>query len=149
MTKILLASLALVFAGVSCVSPRVLPGEVTFVWFNLSTNEVFVTDAVGLPDQSWPGRLMPARGEDRLSEKSATIMEAVRIQDRITIKWKDNGTQGFSGYARSGSPSDNPPGVAHEATFMRAELGLPARTGNAEIRFTYVGDDKWRITRLR
>jgi hypothetical protein len=122
----------------------VLPGEVSFVWFNLSTNEIWVTDAVGLPDQSWPGRLMPVRGEEQLSESTATILEAVRIRDRITIKWKDNGQQGFSGFARSSS-GGSPPGIAHEATFKRDELGLPARTGNARIRFTYLGNDKWRI----
>jgi hypothetical protein len=150
MTKILLAGLALVFAGISCVTPQgVLPGEVTFVWFNLSTNEIWVTDALGLPDQSWPGRLMPVHREDQLSEKSATIMEDVRIRDRITIKWKDNGKQGFSGFARSRSSDDNPPGVAHQAEFKRDELGLPAKTGNAKIRFTYLGNDKWSITRLK
>jgi hypothetical protein len=146
MIKVLALSLVLVFVGLSCAIPlAVAPREVSFEWFNLSANQIWVTDAVGLPDQSWPGRLMPSHGENMLESSQSVFAEVIRISDRIVIKWKDNGTLGFSGYARSGSPGDNPPGIAHEATFKRDELGLPARTGNARIRFTYLGNDKWRI----
>src|SRR5665213_644490 len=120
-------------------------GDVEFEWFNLSTNEIFVTDAVGLPDQSWAGRLMPVHGEDQLSVAASTIMETVHIKDQIVIKWKENGKEGWSRGAAT-LPDGNPAtGVAHEAAFRRADFGIPARLTHAKVRFTYLGGDKWRI----
>jgi hypothetical protein len=121
--------------------------EVSFAWFNLSTNEIWITDVVGLPDESWAGRLMPVHGEDQLSEASSTIMETVHIKGQITIKWKDNGKKGWPGGLKQVplQPPTIPPGTAHEAVFKRADLGIPAKLSSGKIRFTYLGNDKWRI----
>lgn len=150
MTKVIMMSLVLVLMGLSCTIPQVaVPREVSFEWFNLSTNQIWVTNVSGLPLEASPGRLMPSHAEDRLESSQSVFAEVIRIGDRIVIKWKDNGTQGFSGYARSGSPGNDPPGVANQAEFKRDELALPAKTGNAKIRFTYLGNDKWRIKLLK
>ena len=121
--------------------------EVSFEWFNLSTNEIWITDIVGLPDQSWAGRLMPVHGEDQLSAKTSVIMEPVHIKDQIVIKWKDNGKQGWPGGLKQVplQPPTIPPGVGHEAEFKRADLGIPAQLSRAKVRFTYLGGDKWRV----
>ena len=47
--KVLVIPLLLAFA---CGSGCGGSADVDFEWFNLSANEIFVTDAVGLPDQS-------------------------------------------------------------------------------------------------
>jgi len=143
--KKLIIPLLLVFA--CCGSGCGVSAEVDFEWFNLSTNEIFVTDAVGLPDQSWAGRLMPVHGEDQLSVAGSVIMETVHIKDRIVIKWKGNGKQGWPGGLKQVplQPPTIPPGVGHEAEFKRADLGIPAKLSHAKVRFTYLGQDKWRI----
>jgi YD repeat-containing protein len=121
--------------------------EVTFEWFNLSTNEIWITEAVGLPDQSWAGRLMPVHSEGQLSVAGSVIMETVHIKDRIVIKWKDDGKQGWPGGLKQVplQPPTIPPGTAHEAVFKRANLGVPSKLTHAKLRFTYLGQAKWRI----
>jgi hypothetical protein len=138
----LVVCLLMIIACSGCVGGTGLPA-VSFAWFNLSTNEIWVTDAVGLPDESWAGRLQPVHGEDRLSEASSTIMETVHIKDQIVIKWKDNGKQGWPGGVNP--PGSTPPGAAHEAVFKRSDFGIPAKLSSGKIRFTYLGNDKWRV----
>ena len=119
---------------------RALAGQkVEFVYFNLSTNEIWVVSVAGVPEWASPGRLVPVRGEDQLSEKGSTSLETVRVADKITIKWQEGGQQGWPGgeYA--------PKGVSHEVEFKRGELGIPAKISNGKVRFTYLGSDKWRI----
>jgi len=144
--RYLVAGLLMIISCSCCAGGAGLP-EVSFVWFNLSTNEIWITDVVGLPDESWAGRLMPVRSEDQLSEASSTIMETVHIKDRIAIKWKDNGKQGWPGGLKQVplQPPTIPPGIAHEAIFKRADLGIPAKLSGGKIRFAYLGNDKWRI----
>jgi hypothetical protein len=121
------------------------PPEVDFEWFNLSTNEIWVADASGLPDQSWAGRLMPVHGEDQLSVAASVIMETVRIKDQIVIKWKENGKEGWP-HGVTSLPDGTPrTGVIHEAVFKRADLGIPPKLTHGKVRFTYLGGDKWRI----
>jgi hypothetical protein len=67
----------------------------------------------------------------------------VRINSQITIKWRDNGKGGWPGGVNP--PGSTPPGVAHEIEFKRDKLGIPAKLTSGKIRFTYLGDDKWRI----
>src|SRR5579884_3201642 len=97
------------------------PPEVSFEWFNLSTNEIWVTDLVGLPAEASPGRLTPKHSEDQLERSESTFSESVRIKDQLVIKWKDNGKQGWPGGLKQVpmQPPTVPPGIAHEATFKR------------------------------
>jgi hypothetical protein len=141
--KTLIIPMLLVFA--CCGSGCGVGAEVDFEWFNLSANEIFVTDAVGLPDQSWAGRLMPVHGEEQLSVAASVIMETVHIKDQIVLKWKENGKEGWPRGVAS-LPNETPAtGVVHEAAFKRADLGIPSKLTHAEVRFTYLGQDKWRI----
>ena len=140
----LIVYLFVIISCSGCVSGWRLP-EVGFEWFNLSANEIWVTDAIGLPDESYCGRLMPSQGEDQLSSTKSTIMESVRIEDTIVIKWKENGINGWP-HGVETLPNGTPAtGVLHEATFKRADLGIPAKLSRARVRFTYLGGDKWRI----
>jgi len=144
--KNLVACLLVIVSGSGCMSWASLP-EVNFEWFNLSTNEIWITDINGLPPDATPGRLTPNHAESQLERSESTIMETVHIKDRIIIKWKDNGKQGWPGGLKQVplQPPTVPPGVAHEAEFNRAELGIPAKLTHAKVRFTYLGQDKWRI----
>lgn len=120
--------------------------EVTFEYFNLSTNEIWVTDIAGLPAWASPGRLMPSHAEDALEVTASTSFETVRIKDQIKIIWKDNGQQGWPGGLKPGELV--PAGITHEAQFKRDDLGIPAKLKNGKIRFTYLGNDKWRVKLL-
>lgn len=71
--------------------------EVGFEWFNLGTNEIWVTDVIGIPAEASPGRLIQNHAEDQLERSESVYSETVRLGDRITIKWKDNGKQGWPG----------------------------------------------------
>jgi hypothetical protein len=82
----LIVSLLMIVSCSGCAIGKGLP-EVTFEWFNLSTNEIWVTDAVGLPDGSWAGRLMPVHGEDQLSVAASVIMENVQLQVSCTRRF--------------------------------------------------------------
>ena len=135
--------IAMIFTCTGCVNGTSLP-KVDFEWFNLSTNEVWVTDVIGLPPEVSPGRLIRNRSEeDRLERSESTFSETVRIKDQITIRWKDNGKLGWPGGVNP--PGSIPPGVAHVAEFKRADLGIPAKLRTGKIRFTYLGNDKWRV----
>jgi hypothetical protein len=140
----LIVSLLMIVSCSGCAIGKGLP-EVTFEWFNLSTNEIWVTDAVGLPDESWAGRLMPVHGEDQLSVAASVIMENVQIKDRIVIKWKENGTNGWPHGVKTLPDGTPATGVRHEAVFKRADLGIPPKLDHAKLRFTYLGEDKWRV----
>jgi hypothetical protein len=67
----------------------------------------------------------------------------MRVKDQTTIKWNDNGTNGFHGDFEI--PGKILPGVAHQIEFKRDELGIPPKLTNEKIRLTYLGNDKWRI----
>lgn len=136
----------IVIAAFSGCAQNILP-EVTFEYFNLSTNEIWVTDVVGLPPDATPGRLMPRRGENQLEVSASVFNESVRIKREIRILWKDNGKQGWPGGLKQVplQPPTVPPGTAHEAVFKREDLGIPSKLIHAKIRFTYLGQDKWRI----
>ena len=140
--KRLVIALMPVLLCAGCVSVAGLP-EVTFEWFNLSTNQIWVVEVVGLPPEAHAGRLMPSPAEEQLRVAASTYSETVRIKDRIRIVSKDNGAQGWPGGLKSGELV--PPGVSHEAEFRRAELGIPARLTHGKLRFTYLGGDKWRV----
>ena len=142
-TKIFLTGLiSILFCG-SCLA---LP-EVEFVYFNLSTNEIWIERVIGLPAEASPGRMAPAKGEDRPSEKSMTFFETVRVADKLKIVWKDNGRQGWPGGGKAGELSR--PGVVHEAEFKRDDFKIPAKMKSGKVRFTFLGNDKWRITYLK
>ncbi len=138
--KIILAG---IFSILFCGSCFALP-EVEFIYFNLSTNEIWIERVIGLPAEASPGRMGPAKGQDRPSEKSTTFFETVRVADKLKIVWKDNGPKGWPG---GGKPGDlSRPGVVHEAEFKRDDLKIPARMKSGKVRFTFLGNDKWRIT---
>ena len=138
--KIILACLiSTLFCG-SCLA---LP-EVEFVYFNLSTNEIWIQRVIGLPADASPGRLAPVKSEDQLSETRMTFFETVRVADKLKIVWKDNEPKGWPGGSKPGDLSR--PGVVHEAEFKRDDLKIPARMKSGKVRFTFLGNDKWRIT---
>jgi hypothetical protein len=101
--------------------------EVDFVYFNLSTNEIRVTDVAGLPRDMTPGVLVPVADDtNRLNESSATCWESVSVGDAIKITWTESGT-------------------SRQFEAKRAELSIPARLDGGQVRFTYRGRGQWRI----
>lgn len=114
-------------------------GRVDFMYFNQSTNEIWVTEIVGLPREASPGRLAPVHDEDQLSEKSCTYFGTIRIAGKLKIEWQDGGKQGWPGgeYA--------PKGISHELVLKRDDLGLPVTLNDANVHFTYLGGDHWRV----
>ena len=92
--------------------------EVGFEWFNLSTNQIWVTELVGLPAEASAGRLMPSHAEDQLESSESIFPETVRVGKQIKIVWKDNGTQGWPGGLKV--PGSVPPG----ATMRRSSTVL-------------------------
>ena len=131
----------MIFITIGCSGGGGLP-DASFEWFNLGPKEIWVTDVVGIPMQASPGRLTPSRGEDELESTSSSFAEMVRLDDRIEIKWKENEA---NNWPHGLYEPDNPPGIKHEAEFMRTNFGMPAKLISGKIRFTYLGDDKWRI----
>lgn len=117
--------------------------EVSFKWFNSSTNQIWVTDVMGLPPEAAPGRLMPKNSDGRQKSKEAVFAETVRIEDKIQIQWKDNGIKAWPGGLKPGEQV--PPGTAHEVTFTRDKLGIPAKMTSGKIHLTYLGNDNWQI----
>ncbi len=138
---ILCLSVSLACAG--CTSHT----KVAFEWFNLSTNEIWVIAVTGLPADASPGRLIQNRSEGQLESSESIFSETVWPEDRITIKWKDNGRQGWPGGL--GAEGGIPLGTAHEVVLRREDLGIPAKLTSGRIRFTYLGNDKWRIRLLK
>ena len=118
-------------------------GDVTFEWFNLSTNEIWVTDVVGLPPEASAGRLMPSHAEAQLEVAASQFLEPVGIKDRIKIAWKDNGKEGWPGGLAV--PGSIPPGTAHQVELKRADLGIPAKLNSGRVRLTYLGTNTWRV----
>lgn len=120
--------------------------EVGFEWFNLSTNEIWVTQLVGLPAEASAGRLTPDHAEDQLEPKESIFSETVQVGKKIKIVWKENGAPGWPGGLKT--PGSVPPGVIHAAEFSRDEMGMPAELSSGKMRFTYLGGDKWRVKLL-
>ena len=115
----------LTFAG--CTQRNQLP-DVSFVYFNLSSSEIWVENIAGLPRAATPGRLMPVRSEiNVLEETSIHLWELVHFAEQIKITWRESNT-------------------VHVVKMNRASLGLPAETSNAKFRFTYLGNDVWRVS---
>jgi hypothetical protein len=144
--KNIILGLVVGLACAGCENGSGLP-EVHFEWFNLSTNLIWVTDVIGLAPEASPGRLMPSHAETQLETIESVFSETVRIKDRITIKWKDNGNEGWPGGLKT--PGSIPPGGAHQAEFKREDLGIPAKLSSGKIRFTYLGNEKWRVKLLK
>ena len=117
-------------------------GDVTFEWFNLSTNEIWVTDVAGLPRDASCGRLTPNRAEDQLEVSAVDVSEAVHIADRITITWKDGGPRGWPGGLKPGEFV--PAGLSQQVELNREALGIAAKVNSGRIRFTYLGTNTWR-----
>lgn len=117
--------------------------EVDFVYFNLGSNEIVVKSIEGLPRWANPGLLIPVHSGDQPPKKIMDSLDAVCIESRITIKWQDNGTNGFNDYWES--HESTMPGTEHKAEFKRDDLGIPATLKKGGVRFTYLGNDKWRI----
>ena len=117
--------------------------QIYFEWFNLSVNEIWIIDVTGLPDGASPGRLMPSHAEDQLETKASIFSEVVHIKDIITIEWKDNGKDGWRGGVEA--QESNAPGEKHWKKFSRDKLGLPSVMKGGKVRFTYLGNDEWRV----
>ena len=122
-------------------------GEVTFEFFNLYQDEIWVTRIQGLPANATPGRLIPVHQETTLEVKSYTLTEPVTITPKIKILWKENGKTGWPGGLKPGETV--PSGVTHAVEFQRSDLGIPAKLNSGNIRFTYLGNDKWRVKLLK
>src|SRR5947199_5354516 len=108
--RILIVVFALALVGVG--SSGAVGNEVTFEYFKLSTNEIWLVAVAGLPAWAHAGRLAPVKGEDRLSVAALTTFETVRIGERLKIAWKDNGQRGWPGGLKSGELV--PSGMMHE-----------------------------------
>jgi hypothetical protein len=103
--------------------------EVGFVFFNLSGHEIKVESISGLSDGPPVGHLAPAQNDsldNRLETVTSTFLDPVHVEDQIKIIWQEGGT-------------------AREAVLKRNESGLPAQLKNGKVRFTYLGDSKWRV----
>ena len=118
-------------------------GDVVFEWFNLSTNQVWVTSVAGIPDEASCGRMMPDPVEDRLHVKASHFMEPVRVAAKIRVTWKEDTVTAWQGGLKPGDLV--PPGVSHDAAFDRTQLGIPSRLSTGTIRFTYLGGGAWKI----
>lgn len=139
-------SVILTCVGISCANGAGLP-EVTFEYFNLSTNELWVTDVVGLPRNATPGRLLPGREENPLDVKASVFSETIHIKSKIKIVWKDGGKLGWPGGLKPGELV--PVGATHEVEFNREDLGIPAKLSSGRVRLTYLGNEKWRVKLLK
>ena len=123
--------LLLVFALLYGCCLNVLGGqEVKFEYFNLSTNIIKVTNIVGLPPTATPGVLVPSLAEDELKVAASVFNDSVRIAERIKIVWKENDR-------------------SHTLELKRDGLGIPAELKNGKVRFTYLGEEKWRVKLLK
>src|ERR1017187_3169391 len=133
MSKHLLIALAAVALLTGChrTGQR---GDVTFEWFNLSTNEIWVTDLEGLPADASCGRLTPNRAEAQLEVSASVISEPVRVGSRIKITWKDGGPRGWPGGLKPGELL--PPGPSQQVGLDREALGIPPEVSSGRIRFT-------------
>jgi len=118
-------------------------GPVTFEWFNLGTNQVWVAEVDGLPRESCPGRLMPVPAEDRLRGATSIFSESVHVADRIKITWKEAGVAEWHDDLKPGELV--PPGATHTAEFSRETLGIPAKLSGGTVRFSYLGENAWRV----
>ena len=101
--------------------------HVDFSYFNLSGHEIKVTDISGLPSAATPGYLVAVPDDtNQLNEVSAHLYESVQIADTMKIVWDENG-------------------VSREFKAKRDDLSIPSRLHSGKVRFTYLGDGKWRI----
>jgi hypothetical protein len=116
---------------------------VEFTYFNLSSNEIWIIEIEGLPSDATPGRLTPSRDEGRLSAAGSALPGGIRVPAKFKIVWKENGRRGWPGGLEN--PLSVPPGITHEAEFYRDELGIPAKLTGGKVRFSYLGNDKWRV----
>lgn len=125
--KTFLASVALLVCCAGCYNTN----EVVFLYFNLSRNEIVVDSVAGLPPWASPGVLVPVHAEDQLSTSGmSSTGETIRVAPMLKIVWHEAG-------------------ASHQAEFKRDDLGIPAKFKKGKIRFTYLGGDKWRVTRLK
>ena len=119
-------SLQLAFALLVATGCARLSG-VDFVWFNVSGHEITVTGISGLPAFSTPSVLVPVPNDtNRLNEASATCWDSVKVGDSIKFVWSEGG-------------------VSRQFEAKRVELGIPSRLNGGQVRFTYIGEGKWRI----
>src|SRR6266496_1782429 len=124
MIKNMFLALVAALACAGCANTSAI-SQVTFEYFNLSTNEIWVTEVSGLPPGATPGRLMPSRGENPLEVTASVFSRAIHIKSNIKIVWKDGGKEGWPGGLKSGELV--PAGVAHAVPFKRDQLGLPRK----------------------
>jgi hypothetical protein len=89
---------------------------------------------------------MPVHEETPLHVKASVFSETVHIKSKIKIVWKDGGKSGWAGGLKSGELL--PDGPAHEVVFKRADLGIPPKLNGGKVRFTYLGNGKWRVKLL-
>lgn len=126
MTKLLLSFLSVMLL-VGCSEIR----QVDFVWFNLSDHEIVVTGISGLPPTVAPGVLVTVSDDtNRLNRAGVTLFESVHVADAIKIVWEEGG-------------------LSREFETRRLDLSLPSRLDEGQIKFTYLGDGKWRVRFVR
>ena len=127
MKHFILICISVLFPGACLAAPS---AEVRFEYFNLSTNMIKVINIVGLPRVATPGALAPSRVEDELKVAASVFYEIVPVADLIRIIWKENGS-------------------SHELELKRNDLGIPAKLKNGKVRFTYLGEGKWRVKLIK
>jgi hypothetical protein len=127
--QIFIAGLMSIFFCGGCLAGADVP-QVEFAFFNLSTNEIRVTGVIGLPVEASPGRLQPVHSDtNRLEEKGSIYFEPVRIADQLKIVWEERGS-------------------TNRLELKRSDLKIPAKLTSGKVRFTYLGNDKWRVKLL-
>jgi hypothetical protein len=101
--------------------------EVDFAWFNVSEHEIMVTDVSGLPPEASPGVLVVVSDDtNRLNRACSTFSESVPIGETIRIAWDEAG-------------------ASRRYEVRRSDLNLPPRLHGGQVRFTYLGQGKWRV----
>jgi hypothetical protein len=100
--------------------------EISFEWFNLSVFRIKVVDVGGMPPNVMPGVLSPSPNEI-LPTKTSIAYGPVHIKNLVKIIWQEDG-------------------VSHETEMKRDDLKIPAILTDGTVRFTYLGDDKWRVS---
>ena len=122
--KNIILILLVIFAGHGCATELNL-GEVSIEWFNLSEIRIKVVDVGGMPPNVMPGVLSPSPNET-LATATSVVYGPVHIKGQINIFWQQDGN-------------------SHKAEFKRDDCGIPAKLSSGKIRFTYLGNDKWRV----
>jgi hypothetical protein len=114
---------AVLLIGCSNVKP------VQFAYCNLSTNEISVLNISGISVNVAPGYLMPSRDKTGESDQaSLEFYQILEVAHLIQIVWEENG-------------------IVHQYEIDREQVSIPSKLEKGKVRFTYLGNRSWRISK--